>query len=181
MLLNVLLKMTPRDIVDVQLDSFFGSRFPWKMQALIDHELNNGRWADGYDIAVSPEVISTTEAQQLLHIVLAQNPDFKIDEDILTSLVDDYLPQSKGARVSWIVDGLGSYALTDTLRVARFDMVTLSWVSSRISLDGIEFDSLRGGRLKGRTWLGGNTIKPDSPFEIDFDSGELLVGEAVPC
>ena len=91
MALDVLLKMTPRDIVDVQLDSFFGSRFPWKMQALIGHELNNGRWADGYDIAVSPEVISTTEAQQLLHIVLAQNPDFKIDEDILTSLVDDYL------------------------------------------------------------------------------------------
>ena len=36
---DVLLNMSPRDIVDVQLDSFFGARFPWKMQALVDNEL----------------------------------------------------------------------------------------------------------------------------------------------
>lgn len=173
--------MNLRDIVDLQLDSFFGSRFPWKIQELVDSELNNGRWLDGYDIAVSSEVISILEAQQLLEIILNESPRFRLDKSVLLPIVDECLPQSCMAQVSWIVDEVGSFALSDTLRVARFDMGRLSWVSSRISLDGIEFDSLDGGKLKGRSWLGSNTIKPDSPFEIDFDSGELLVGEGIPC
>ena len=37
--------MTLGEIIDVQLDSFFGARFPVKMQALIDDELN--KWQVG--------------------------------------------------------------------------------------------------------------------------------------
>lgn len=172
--------MTPSEIVDVQLDSFFGARFPWKMQSLVDKELNNGRWLDGYDIAVSPEVISNSDAEELLEIVLRDNSEWRLQEDVLMSLVDEYLPQSQGARVGWIVDEVGSFALTDSLRVARFDMVSISWVTPRISFDGIEFDSLIEGRLKGRAWWLGSHETPDSPFEIDFDTGELLVGQVVP-
>ena len=172
--------MSPRDIVDVQLDSFFGARFPWKMQALVDNELNNGRWLEGYDIAVSPEVIGNSEAEELLKIVLDHNPDWRLVEDVLMSLVDEHLPQSQCARLRWIVDEVGSFALTDSLRVARFDMASISWVTSRLSFDGIEFDSLANGILKGRSWLASSSVNPDSPFKIDFDSGELLEGEVVP-
>ena len=172
--------MSPRDIVDVQLDLFFGARFPWKMQALVDNELNNGRWLEGYDIAVSPEVIANSEAEELLKIVLDHNPDWRLVEDVLMSLVDEHLPHSQCARLRWIVDEVGSFALTDSLRVARFDMASISWVTSRLSFDGIEFDSLANGILKGRSWLASSSVTPDSPFKIDFDSGELLEGEVVP-
>jgi hypothetical protein len=49
--------MTKRDIIDVQLESFYGSKFPRKIQRLIDEELNQGKWVDGYHLAVEKGVI----------------------------------------------------------------------------------------------------------------------------
>ena len=69
--------------------------------------------------------------------------------------------------------------LTDSLRVARFEGSRMIWRSPRISWDGIEFDSLIDGRLRGRAWWLGSHESPDSPFEFDFVSGELLIGQIV--
>ncbi|MEO0416322.1 MAG: hypothetical protein AAF226_15355 [Verrucomicrobiota bacterium] len=173
--------MTRREIFDVQLDALFGARFPWKMQRLVDEELNRGVWVEGYDIAVSEEVIRIADAEKLLQIVLTQHPDLRIDREALQTTVEDRLPQSLGARVGWIVSESGAYALTDSLRVARFERNSLIWSTPRISFDGIEFDSLVDGRLRGRAWWLGSHESPDSPFEIDFETGELLVGQVVPC
>ena len=52
-------------------------------------------------------------------------------------------------------------------------------VSPRISYDGIEFDSLAEGVLKGGAWFGSSDMNSDSPFEIDFDTGKMLKGVVI--
>jgi hypothetical protein len=173
--------MTTREIIDVQLESFFGGMFPQKIQRLVDEQLNQGLWMDGYDLAVSQSVIEGDDAGKLLEIVLTQHPELRIDRDALEEVVADKLPQSCiGAPVSWIVAESGAYALSDTLRVARFDGVRMIWRSPRISFDGIALDSLFGGRLSGRAWWLGSQKTLGAPFEIDFETGELLEGQIVP-
>lgn len=171
--------MTPREIIDVQLESIFGTKFPQKIQHLVDEELNRGHWMDGYDLAIGRGVIDGDDARKLLQIVLRENSDFRLDADSLTQIVESHLPQSTGAAVLWIVDESGSFALTDSLRVARFDGSSLAWRSPRISYDGIEFDSLSEGLLRGRAWLLGSSPSPDIPFTFDFLTGDLIDGHFV--
>ena len=172
--------MTKRDIIDLQLESFFGGKFPQKIQRLVDDELNQGHWVDGYESAVCHSVIDGDAARKLLEIILTQNPELRIDQDALMEAVEDKLPQSFCAAVSWIAGESGAYALTDSLRVARFEGTEMIWRTPRISWDGIEFDSLADGRLRGRAWMLSSSVKPDTGFEIDFETGELLEGESVP-
>jgi hypothetical protein len=172
--------MTKRDIIDVQLELFFGSKFPQKIQRMVDGELNEGRWVDGYDLAVSRDVIDGDDARKLLEIVLTEHPALRVDRDALLRAVEDKLPQSMGAPVSWMVAESGAYALTDSLRVARFEGAEVIWRTPRISWDGIEFDSLTNDRLRGRAWMLTSSVRPETPFELDFETGDLLAGEAVP-
>jgi hypothetical protein len=171
--------MTKREIIDVQLESFFGSKFPQKIQGLIDEELNQGRWMDGYHLAVEKGVIEGCAARELLQIVLTEHPDLRIDEDALRKVVEERLPQSLGAKVLWIVDDSGSFALTDSLRVARFEGASLIWRTPRISFDGIALDSMADGKIIGRAWWLGSHETPDAPFVLDFDTGEVLEGQIV--
>ena len=171
--------MKSREVIDVQLESIFGHKFPQKIQQLVDEELNQGRWVDGYHLAVCEGVIDGDDARELLQIVLADHPELRIDETELKRVVEERLPQSLGAAVSWIVDDSGAFALTDSLRVARFERESVIWRSSRISFDGIDFDSLSEGKLRGRAWLLGSHESPDAPFTFDFETGELLEGHVV--
>ncbi|MBN9692910.1 MAG: hypothetical protein J0M24_21905 [Verrucomicrobia bacterium] len=173
--------MSPRQLIDLQLDAMFGRTMPQKMQALVDADINEGGWQDGYELAFISASLDQAGGQKLLNMVLAQHPEFVIDQARLLAAIESVLPQRRvGARVLWIVDETGSYALTDSLRVARFEGSRVIWRSPRISWDGIEFDSLIDGRLRGRAWWLGSHESPDSPFEFDFESGELLVGQIVP-
>jgi hypothetical protein len=173
--------MSPRQLIDLQLDAMFGHTMPEKVQALIDEDVNEGGWQDGYESAFISSSLDQVTGQKLMDVLLAQHLDFQIDQARLLGAIERELPQSRvGARVLWIVDQSGSYALTDSLRVARFEGSRMIWRSPRISWDGIEFDSLIDGRLRGRAWLLGSDRTPDSPFEFDFESGELLVGQVVP-
>lgn len=171
--------MTAREIIDLQLESFFGTKFPQKVQRLVNEELNQGRWVEGYDLAICRGVVGGEEARRLLQIVLGQHVEWKIDKADLMRVVESQLPQSLGANMAWIVDESGAFALTDTLRVARFDGATITWCSQRVSLDGIVFDSLMNGRLVGRAWWGSHEDL-DATFVFDFESGELLEGDSLP-
>jgi len=170
--------MTTREIIDVQLESFFGSKFPQKIQRLVDEELNQGRWLDGYDLAVclGGAVMEEDDARKLLNIILTQYPSLRIDEPALREVLEARLPLSLFGSVSWIVDASGAFALTDGLIVARFEGSSLVWESPRIAYDGISFDSLSEGKLRGRAWFLGSHEAPDLPFIIDFKTGEMLEG-----
>lgn len=171
--------MSPRQLVDLQLDALFGHTMPQKVQALVDADVDDGRWQDGYELAFNVSSLGQVDGQKLMDVVLAQYPALQIDRTQLRETVERELPQSLLTRVLWIVDEGGSYALTDSLRVARFDGSRMIWKSPRISWDGIEFDSLAGGRLRGRAWLLGSHESPDAPFEFDFESGRLIEGQVV--
>lgn len=168
--------MNSRDIIDVQLELFFGDRFPHKIQRLVDDELSRGHWVDGYHLAVCQGVVDGDDARKLLQIVLREYPKLQIDRTNLERLVDKHLPQSQFARVSWICGDDGSFAMTDSLRVAKFQINALAWVSPRISYDGIAFDSLKDGMLRGWAWLLGMDDVLNEPFTINFETGELLEG-----
>lgn len=171
--------MTKRDIIEVQLESFWGTKFPQKIQKLVDEELNNGTWVDGYELAVSNDVISGDDASKLLSIILKNNSALFIDPILLTKAIDKHLPQGTLAPISWIIDDTGDYALTDSLRVARFHKDTVLWSSPRISYDGIDFDFIADDKLRGKAWLLGSHETPTSPFTFDFGSGELLEGTII--
>ena len=174
-------KMTSKDVVDLQLDALFGAGLPRKIQKLVDDELNQGIWVEGYDLAISRDGTEISDAEALLEIVLNQYPSLRIDRALLNRQVEKHLPQSLGAKVSWIVDESGSFALIDSLRVARFDGDSIVWCSDRISFDGIEFTSLTDNRLDGLAWWLGSHESPESPFRFDFQDGRLLIGQVVPC
>lgn len=173
------LRMTPRIIIDLQLEALFGTRLPLKIQRVVDHEMNLGRWVDGYELAAFPDEMDEARSRELLAIVLGQYPELRIDDHTLRELVEKLLPQSVFWKVLWIVHENGSYALTDSLRVARFNGASLVWRSPRISLDGIEFVSLTESKLCGLAWLGSDSLALDSPFTMDFETGELLEGQAM--
>jgi hypothetical protein len=139
--------MNPHQLIDLQLDAMFGHTMPEKVQALVDADVNTGRWHDGYELAFNSTSLDEVEGRKLMDVVLAQHPDFKIDQSRLLEAIIRELPQSSFTRVLWIVDESGSYALTDSLRVARFEGSRMIWRSPRISWDGIEFDSLNNGRF----------------------------------
>ncbi|WP_461784468.1 hypothetical protein [Prosthecobacter sp.] len=170
--------MTDKEIIDIQLEQIFGTKFPQKIQRFVDQELNEGHWLKGYDLAVSQTVIDGDSARRLLEIILFQRSDLRIDQSELHRVVESVLPQSMGANVTWIVDVSGDFALSDSLRVARFNRATMIWCSPRISFDEVVFDELKDGKLKGRAWLGSNEPL-DAPFVLDFDSGALLKGPIV--
>lgn len=170
--------MTDKEIIDIQLEQIFGTKFPQKIQRLVDQELNEGRWTEGYDLAVSQTVIDGDSARRLLEIILSQRSDLRINQSELHRVIESELPQSVGANVAWIVDVSGDFALTDSLRVARFNRETMIWRSPRISFDEVVFDELKDGKLKGRAWLGSNEPL-DSSFVLDFESGALLEGQIV--
>ena len=79
----------------------------------------------------------------------------------------------------WIVDEGGAFALTDSLRVARFDRASIVWCTPRISWDGIRLDSIEDGLLQGRAWHLSDSVTPDAPFTLNFQTGVILKGEAV--
>jgi len=170
--------MTDKEIIDIQLEQIFGTKFPQKIQRLVDQELNEGRWLEGYDLAASQTVIDGDSARRLLEIILFQRSDLRINQSELHRVVESELPQSMGANVTWIVDVSGDFALSDSLRVARFNRTTMIWRSPRISFDEVVFDELKDGKLKGRAWLGSNEPL-DSSFVLDFESGALLEGQVV--
>lgn len=171
--------MTARTIIDLQLEAIFGDRLPLKIQRAVDDEMNLGHWVEGYELAAFSDELDEAKSQELLGIVLNQHPALLIDVPVLRKIVEEQLPQSFGAKVLWIVHEDGSFALTDSLRVARFHNGAFTWRTARISFDGIEFDSLVDRKLRGRAWLGSSSYSPDSPFTIDFETGELLEGQIV--
>ncbi len=61
---NVVPEMKTSEIIDVQLESFFGRKFPQKIQHLVDEELNHGPWVDGYELAVCDGVIDGDDARK---------------------------------------------------------------------------------------------------------------------
>ena len=127
--------MNNQDIIDLQLDSFFGNTMPKKIQSLVDTELNEGKWHDGYDIAVNPSGINESEGRELLDVVLSQHPSLRIDEKILRESIEKELPQSVFAKVLWMTANDGTFIVTDSLKVARYRDVSPLWVTPRISWD----------------------------------------------
>ncbi|MEM7599808.1 MAG: hypothetical protein AAF357_00145 [Verrucomicrobiota bacterium] len=170
--------MTPRELVDLQLDAIFGATMPSKVQALVDAELNAGRWHDGYDIAVNASGLNQSEGQKLLDIVLGQHPGLKIDQEKLLASIDQNLPQSTFAKVLWLAADDGTFVVTDSLRVARYRMESPIWITPRISFDGIELVSADADVVRGLAFLGSSNY-PDSPFTLDFESGSIREGSVI--
>jgi hypothetical protein len=171
--------MTPKEFTEIQLEAHFGTQLPRMIQKLVNRELDAGIWKEGYDLAVSDKEIAGADATELLQIVLKGNESNRIDLYQLQEVVGKELPQSSGAKVLWIADDSGDFALTDSLRVARFSGARLIWKTPRLSYDGIEFDSILGGKLNGRAWLLGSHESPYAPFVLDFDTGKVLSGHIV--
>jgi hypothetical protein len=134
---------------------------------------------EGYDLAVCRGEIDRDDAHKLLEIVLSENEELRIERDVLMESVEACLPQSIIEPISWIMEESGAFALTDSMQVARFEGAKMIWDTPRISWDGIEFDSLKSGRLCGRTWMRSESLRPDTPFVLDFETGELLEGVVV--
>lgn len=166
--------MEIRELIDLQLDAIFDNTLPPKIQSLVDNELSQGRWFDGYDIAVKPTGLNSSEAEDLLEVVISNHSKWRIDRDQLLASVEKCLPQSMAVKVLWMVADDGSFILTDSLRVARNQNEKPVWVSPRISFDGISLVSVSDRFVKGNAFLGS-----DSPFLLDFSSGEIHQGTII--
>lgn len=170
--------MIASDIIDLQISKAFGFLWSPKIKSLVNAELEEGRFAPGYELAVTKEELPSNAASELLEVLLAEYPDYRIDEPNLISLVHDSLPQSQIAEVAWIVTINGSIVITDSLRVGRISGGVMLWVTPRISFDGIDLIKVEDGTVYGNAyWIG--SFKPDAPFEIDFESGTVKEGQIV--
>lgn len=171
--------MNLASIVELQLEAEFGVRMPQMVQKLVDAELNAGIWKEGYDLAVNPPFNRQEEGQELLDVVLQHYPDYAIDLPRLREEVEAELPQSDYAKVLWLVDSRdGSFCLTDSLRVARWNPKMHLWTSPRVSYDGISLEAIEGLKLRGLSF-NFDTYDTDLPFILDWEKGSVIEGEVI--
>lgn len=171
--------MKIRDVVWIQLEARWGTKFPQEIQRMVDEELARGAWEDGYGEAICHGVVVGAGARILLGAVLRAHEDWRIGMDELEINVAMHLPQwETSGELEWFISEEGGIFLSDGLKVARFSKEKLVWKTPRLSLDGIALDYCDTELLKGRAWNYYSESQDfDSPFILNARSGELLAGE----
>ena len=171
--------ITESEIVDLQLHANYGSMMPVIVKTLVNRELDDGVYLDGYETAVTKNDLNHDEGLELMEIILTANPKARINIKKLSSVIDKELPQSAFAKVSWLVDKDASFVMTDSLRVAKIKGTNVLWCSSRISYDGIILKEIKKNKVYGLGWLLSESYEPDEQFCVDLNSGKVLSGQIV--
>lgn len=169
--------ITKKELVDLQLNAELGHMMPTMVKKLVNRELDEAIWEDGYETALTKDELNFEEGMNLLNILLTNSPRGKIDLDELNANIDSELPQSIFAKVSWVVADDASFVMTDSLRVAKFKLSKVVWCTSRISLDGILLKEIKDEKVIGMSWQGSPSYEPDESFILDFQNGKVLSGK----
>ncbi len=151
---------------------------PAMIQGLVNRELDAGIFLDGYEMAVTPNPLNHEEGNILLETVIEANPKTRIDIEKLSQVIERVLPQCEFPAKSWLVEK-ESFVMTDGLSVAKFQGTNVLWCTSRISIDGIILKEIKENILYGFCWLASEAYKPDVPFRIDLENGNILSKEVV--
>ena len=171
--------ITEPEIVDLQLHANYGSMMPLIVKDIVNRELDAGVWQDGYETAVTENDLNNEQGLELMEVILRANPKARIDIEKLSSVIDKELAQSAFAKISWLVEKDGSFIMTDSLRVAKFQGKNVLWCTPRISYDGIILKEIKRNIIFGLSWFLSDSYEPDIPFSIDIENGKVLSGEII--
>jgi len=167
------------EIVGLQLQAAYGAMLPTMVKSIVNRELDEGIWLDGYELAVTPKELSLDESNELLRIILTANPECKINIEVLSGVVEKELPQGTFARLTWLVAEDATFVITDSLRVARFKGSSMMWCTPRISYDGIKLIEVANEEVHGLCWHLSKSYEPDEPFRLDLENGTILTGTII--
>ena len=167
-----------KEIIELQLQSAFGLMLPVLIKSIVNREMDEGIWIDGYEIAFTKNSLNHSDSMELLHIILDENPEMKIDLEKLSYLFESKLPQSVGTKINWLVSEDGCFVVTDSLRVGKFKKNSMLWRTPRISIEGINLTEINDNKVHGLSWHG-KSYPPDEPFIICFTTGEVILGNIV--
>lgn len=155
----------------------FGTNGCQMLQRVVDKALNNGEWHDGFDVAVKKGDLDYYECKELFDIVKRTYPIINLEK--LKSQIAHYLPQTKISSIEWLVAEDGSLIVTDSLRVARFMLDSLIWVTKRISWDGIKLIRIADGVIEGEWYDVTNSKQQWQPLRLSLNDGVLLEGQVI--
>jgi len=170
--------ISKNEIVELQLQSAFGAMLQVLIKSIVNREMDEGIWIDGYEIAFTKNALNHAESMELLHIVLKKNPEMKIDLEKLSHLFESELPQSVGTKIDWLVSEDGCFVVSDSLRVGKFKKNSMLWRTPRISIEGIIFTEIKNNEVHGLSWHG-RSYPPDEPFVLNYVTGRVVLGNIV--
>ena len=167
------------EIIGLQLQAAYGAMLPDLIKSLVNRELDAGIWLDGYELAVTPNELNLDESNELLKIILTANPQYKINIEALSGIIEHELPQGSFARLTWLVAEDATFVISDSLRVARFRYSDMIWCTPRISYDGIKLKEIKNNEVHGLCWHLSKSYDPDEPFCLDLKNGTILIGTII--
>jgi hypothetical protein len=171
--------MDPKDILAIQMALKYGSGGKQLLKAAVNAALDYGEWHDDFDIAVTGPDLDDEEARQLLAAVLDAYPEWVLDVSNLNAVIDRHLPQAALTDIAWIIGPDYALVLTDSLRVAKVQAGCLSWVTNRISWDGIVLERIEDDVVFGSWYDAMRTNTEWQPFQLSYTDGRLLHGEVI--
>ena len=174
--------MTCKDILSIQMSQMsfqYGTLWKKLLKEAVNAALDAGEWHDDFDIAVTPNDLDDDDALKLLDSVLNAYPDAVLDVRSLDAVIEENLPQAGFTSVSWLVGPDCALVMTDSLRVAKFKDGQLSWVTERISWDGIELDRVEEGVVFGSWYDVMRDGAEWQPLQLSYADGTLLQGKVI--
>ncbi|MEO1521708.1 MAG: hypothetical protein AAFU78_13165 [Cyanobacteria bacterium J06633_2] len=171
-------QMNRRDILAIQMALRYGTIGKHMLKEAVNAALDAGEWHEYFYIAVISNDLDDDEAQKLLDCVLNAYPDCVLDVDRLDTIIETHLPQAGLASVSWLVGPDCAFVFTDSLRVAKVEKGSLSWVTERSSWDGIALDRVEDDVVFG-SWYDVTSGYKWQPLKLSYDDGKLLQGKVI--
>lgn len=171
--------MKLKDIISVSFAIEFGNSPKGSLKAFINKALDEGEYFDGFEIVIQIGELDYQAYDELCASFQAAYSDCLPNLDSIKNIIDSYLPQSYFSNIVWIVSDEGEIVVSDGLRVAKIADNNLSWVTKRVSWDGIKLFSIENGIIVGEWYSPINDEKPWGSLKITLRNGTLIEGEVI--
>ena len=157
----------------------FGTNGKPMLKKIVNAALDNGEWHDDFDIAVTRAELDNEEATRLLQTLLGAYPQYAIDVGILTTVIDESLPQAELTPIHWLIGPDLALVITDSLRVAKIECINLVWLTKRVSWDGILLDKVQNDIIFGSWYDATRSSNEWQPLRLSYTDGRLIEGEEI--
>jgi hypothetical protein len=170
--------MNAMSFLEAQLLNALNRPCGMALKFAVNKAIDNGHWVDGFEIAIKSGELDSNEIRELLGIVSNIFPETSISPTKFLAVINDALPQSALAPITWLIADDMTIIASDGLRVARLTLSNCIWSTPRLSFDGIKLIDVDEKRITGLAWLLRPNDEMDS-FTLALNDGSILTGTIV--
>ena len=171
--------MKTSEVIEACLQIEFGDNPKKLLKQFINKALDQSEYHEGFDIAVTPNDLDYKEYEELYRAFYSAYGEILPNIELISKLVDEYLPQSYFSKTSWLVSEDGEIYTTDGLKVAKIFNNNLIWITKRVSYDGINLINLTDNEIHGQWYNPMDDYSPWHELKISTKHGTLIKGEII--